>query len=253
MTVFVIHGYASVFSRTFIGNDEGSMVRIKPGAYRVASGRWQLWHQHERPTGRPLASIRGDTLRVFDDGYGLGFEATISGEHADWLRTEVASGRLTGVSTGEKLNSTWYTAADGVSECVQAELEEISLVYAPRQEIACCWLADCFEPALNDIQRRARARFNLHRQSERLAARSAKIIPFRGRSNALQIPDSVTELLRGFEAGAFDPPPPNTIPPDARAVYEQVMSSRRDRTSAAASSSPSWAQRGGIIRCAATQ
>lgn len=135
----VISGYAAVFDSQSL--DLGGFVEIvRPGAFKasLASGAdvKLLW---DHDSQRAIASTGSGTLKLYEDGRGLRFEAR-PGTNRQWVRDVlegVRAGIQTGMSFGFYVESDSWGPGPGIVRYLErVKLNEISLVSFPAYEAA---------------------------------------------------------------------------------------------------------------------
>ena len=125
-----ISGYAAVFNSP--SEPLPFIERIAPGAFqRSLKSRNEIKLLWNHDSGEPLASLRGGSLRLWEDAKGLAYEATIANttrgrDVAELLRSKVIDAMSFGFNV---IKDTWDERGDRVLESVR--IHEISVVAWP--------------------------------------------------------------------------------------------------------------------------
>lgn len=125
-----ISGYAAVFNSP--SEPLPFTERIAPGAFqRSLKSRNEIKLLWNHDAGEPLASLRGGSMRLWEDAKGLAYEATIANttrgrDVAELIRTGVIDSMSFGFNV---IKDTWDERGDRVLESVR--IHEISVVAWP--------------------------------------------------------------------------------------------------------------------------
>ena len=167
-------GYASVFNVLY--RNGGQLERIAPGAFQLP-GNVRLDVDHQ---GRCLASTYGGSLHIWQDHYGLAFEAAL---RPDWAtlalmravhRGVFRSASFQNVGDGKGLIGTIEEKGRLAHQIRRLTLAEVSITTAGANPAACCWLGDEAVDQLPAGIAEARARWAIGRQERYLATHGAK-------------------------------------------------------------------------------
>lgn len=127
-------GYAAVFNSD--SQPLPFIERIAPGAFkRSLQSRNEVKLLWNHDSGEPLASVRGGTLKLTEDSYGLKVQARLANttrgrDVAELIRSKTIDSMSFGFSV---INDTW--SADGGTRTLNAvRLFEVSVVSAPAYE-----------------------------------------------------------------------------------------------------------------------
>jgi HK97 family phage prohead protease len=199
----LVQGYGATF-RNLYAIDGGLLERVEPGAF---SDVGPCFATFDHAPDQAFARTQDSTLRLFEDGFGLGFEARLP---ATWG----ALGLVRGITSGTfRQASVCFDHGTKVVQVVEngrtvnvvksARLREISIVAGGANDRTAMWI-DAEDPAdLPEHLRQIRAWWRVGLAQHRLAARAARTARAQARARAAhQAPVSVRAILaRGKPPG----------------------------------------------------
>jgi HK97 family phage prohead protease len=205
----MLSGYASCFEVDYRIDGGSSWERVDRGAFALSAARpvfLALSHDH----GKRYAWTGDRSLRLWQDGHGLAFEAKVAwGDGAPTIVNGIRRGEFAGVSVGfAKREIEVVSAGDREVEVVRkAEIDEISLTWAPACPCTAVWLTDDPQDGLSAHVAAARAHWAVGKMRAELAAarwpgaraRAAAAAGLAraaaGRASRASVPESVLHVL----------------------------------------------------------
>jgi HK97 family phage prohead protease len=192
----LVRGYASTFGNPYT-IDGGLLERVESGAFGDVGPCFATFGH---APNQAFARTQDGTLRLFEDGFGLGFEARLP-------PTWNALGLVRGIAGGNfRQASVCFDHGTKVERVVEngrtvnvvesARLLELSIVAAAANDRTAVWV-DAEDPAnLPPQVRQTRARWQAGQMRVQLAARAARAGRAQARARAAhQVPASVRAIL----------------------------------------------------------